>query len=380
LPDDVAAAAGYDVVVADTVNHALRGMRVRDSIVTTVAGTGRQRMTAFPVPRAEMRQGAAGSAATDTDLSSPWDVVWSAPHGRVIVAMAGTHQLASFDPVTATIDWFAGTGHEGLVDGTLADAWFAQSSGLAADVDRLWVADSETSALRYVADGVVHTAIGRGLFSFGHRDGPGAEALLQHPLGVGMLPDGSVAVCDTYNGAIRRYDRQTAAVSTLATGLAEPSDAVVVNGRLVVVESAAHRLVALPLAAKYLDVEAHAYATKRASMELRPGPVQLRVVFTPPTGQHFDERDGPATRLVVEATPPSLLLAGAGAGTRLERRLVVEPGVANGVLHVTARAATCDMDDDHAACHLHQQDWGIPVIVAPAGGDRLELMLRGMAG
>ena len=33
--------AGYDVVVADTVNHLLRGLRLDTGEVTTVAGTGR---------------------------------------------------------------------------------------------------------------------------------------------------------------------------------------------------------------------------------------------------------------------------------------------------------------------------------------------------
>ena len=58
--------------------------------------------------------------------------------------------------------------------------------------------------MRYVEDGAVHTAVGTGLFDFGFRDGDADEALLQHPLGVTALPDGSVAVCDTYNGAVRR--------------------------------------------------------------------------------------------------------------------------------------------------------------------------------
>ena len=123
----------------------------------------------------------------------------------------------------------AGTTNEGLVDGPAGEAWFAQPSGLAAAGDRLWIADSETSALRWVeraedGDGyVIRTAVGTGLFDFGHRDGAAGQALLQHPLGVTALPDGSVAVSDTYNHALRRYDPVTGEVSTLATDLREPS-------------------------------------------------------------------------------------------------------------------------------------------------------------
>ena len=40
LPADVAAQVGYDLVVADTVNHLLRGVDLATGTVTTVAGTG----------------------------------------------------------------------------------------------------------------------------------------------------------------------------------------------------------------------------------------------------------------------------------------------------------------------------------------------------
>jgi len=370
LPAEIRGIVGYDIVVADTVNHALRGLRVDDFTVRTVAGTGEQRMAVFDLGVA---------AASTTPLSSPWDVVWWPSLARVVVAMAGTHQLVSFDPVAATIELFAGTGHEGLVDGASLGAWFAQPSGLAADGDRLWVADAETSALRWIEHDEVHTAIGKGLFAFGHQDGDAAEALLQHPLGVTALPDGSVAISDTYNGAIRRYEPSTNTVTTLAAGLAEPSAAAVVDGNLVVVESAAHRLTATALSQKYLDVEAHAYATRRASTDVQPGTFELGVAFTPPSGQHFDDRYGPSSRLVVEASPPELLLQGAGGGTALNRRIVISDSVGEGVLHVTVSAATCDDAGEHAACHVHQQDWGIPVRVTTGGVDHLELMLRGIA-
>ena len=212
LPSDVAAKIGYDVVVADTVNHALRGVSLADGQVTTLVGTGKQWMD---------------GDGTDV-LSSPWDVAWWGD--KVWIAMAGVHQLWTFDPFTGETAVAAGTTNEGLKDGPLGDAWFAQTSGLAADGDRLWLADSEISALRWI-DTEVHTAVGTGLFDFGLRDGKASEALLQHPLGVTVLPDGSVAIADTYNGAVRRYDPRTETVETMATGLAEPSGAVVVGQR-----------------------------------------------------------------------------------------------------------------------------------------------------
>jgi thiol-disulfide isomerase/thioredoxin len=362
LPPSVSAQVGYDVVVADTVNHALRGLDLATGTVRTVAGTGRQWMR----------------GSSTEDLSSPWDVAWY--DGLVVVAMAGVHQLWTFDPLTGTVEVWAGTTNEGLVDGALDQAWFAQTSGLAvsADGSTLWLADSETSALRRVTNGVVHTVVGTGLFDFGHRDGPVASALLQHPLGVTVLPDGSVAVCDTYNGSVRRVDPVAGEVSTLATGLAEPSDAVVVDGDLVVVESAAHRLTRLRLPEGALEVEGSAYRTQRPVTDVAAGEVALDVVFEAPPGQKLDDRYGPATHLVVSASPESLLVSGAGAGPELTRGLVLDGSVGEGVLHVSVRAASCDVDAEYPACHVHQQDWGVPVRLVDGAPDRLSLVLRGL--
>ncbi len=355
LPDD------RTVVVADTVNHLLRGLDLESGEVTTLAGTGRPWRSADD---------------DGVSLSSPWDVTWF--EGRVVVAMAGIHQLWWFDPEQGTTGVYAGTTVESLRDGPLPDVWMAQPSGLSAYGKKLWIADSETSALRWIEDGELHTAVGQGLFDFGHVDGPGKEALLQHPLGVGALPDGSVLVADTYNGAVRRYDPGSGEVSTVDSGLAEPSDVLVTRGGdVVVVESGAHRLVRLaPGAVKTVEGERH--RTERPPSRLAPGEVTLDVVFTPAPGQKLDTTYGPSTRLVVSAAPPELLLEGEGTGTDLSRRLVIDPAVPKGILQVVAQAATCDADVEHAACHLTRQDWGVPIVVDPAGPDRLPLILRGL--
>ncbi|MET8950453.1 NHL domain-containing thioredoxin family protein [Streptomyces sp. NPDC004393] len=359
------------VVVADTVNHALRRLDLATGEVTTLAGTGAQWWQGSPT----------SGPAREVDLSSPWDVAVFG--GRVWIAMAGVHQLWTYDPETATVAVAAGTTNEGLVDGPGAEAWFAQPSGLAvsADGERLWLADSETSALRWVdRDGAVHTAVGTGLFDFGHRDGAAEQALLQHPLGVTALPDGSVAVSDTYNHALRRYDPATGEVTTLATDLREPSDAVLAGEDIVVVESARHRLTRLRLPEEAVQVASVAHRTQRAATDVAPGRLRLDVVFQAPAGQKLDTRYGPSTRLLVSSTPPELLLQGEGAGTDLARELELNPSVSEGVLHVSAMAASCDDDpaNEYPACHVHQQDWGVPVRVTEGGADRLPLVLAGM--
>jgi thiol-disulfide isomerase/thioredoxin len=346
---------GSMAYVADTVHHQLKGLDLDSGAVTVLAGSGEQWMQGDSTDR----------------LSSPWAVAWWKE--RVWIAMAGIHQLWTFDPRTGAVEVAAGTTNEGLVDGPLEEAWFAQTSGLAADGGRLWLADSETSSLRYVEDGEVHTAVGQGLFDFGFRDGPADQALLQHPLGVTVLPDGSVAVSDTYNGAVRRYDPATCEVTTLASGLAEPSAAYVARSELVVVESAAHQLTRVPLG-HASRTEGFIHTTQRPVTEVADT-LTLEVAFTPPPGQKVDDRFGPPSQLVVEATPPALLRKGDGRGTELTRTLVLDPEVGEGVLHVAARAASCDVEGENAACHMHQQDWGVPIRIATGADPVLTLPL-----
>jgi thiol-disulfide isomerase/thioredoxin len=382
LPPDLAARVGFDIVVADTGNHVLRGVRSSDGAVVRtvdlVAGLAGVRTVTGEVP----------------GVLSPWDVAWWPAGGRVrvarsgarselatgvvAIAAAGVHLLLAWDPATDTVSIIAGTTVEGLKDGPALDGWLAQPSGLSVDGDRLWFADSETSALRYLtADGELHTAIGEGLFDFGHVDGPAVAARLQHPLGVAVLPEGSIAIADTYNGAVRRYDQATDEVSTLATDLAEPSGLVLVDDELVVVESAAHQLVRV--AGALSQVQGEALTTQRPVTELKAGRIELHVAFAPPSGRKLDERYGPSTRLTVSASPPGLLIDGAGDSCELTRTLVLqgESGT-EGVLHVTGQAASCDVAEaDNPACYLARQDWGIPFRLTEQGEAELELILLG---
>jgi thiol-disulfide isomerase/thioredoxin/sugar lactone lactonase YvrE len=387
-PPELADRLGVDLLVADSVNHQIKGIRFSDGSIHVLAGTGEQ-----------LRERTGGGPALEQSLSTPWDLAWF--DGRVVIAMAGTHQLWAWTPADTieggAVEVLAGTTNEGLRDGPVLDAWFAQPSGLATSADgmRLWVADSETSALRSLHRGddgqlVVESHVGTGLFDFGHRDGDAGQALLQHPLGVAVLPDGSVAVSDTYNGAIRRYDPSSGQVTTLAQGLAEPSDAVIETDadagetRLLVVESAAHRLTRVALPEDAQRVAGPARRTQRPATPLPSGAVELEVTFVPPPGQKLDDRWGDPTMLDVSSSPPELLVAGGGRSRGLRRSLTLAPGIPAGTLHVSVQAAACDGDPDtgevpeHAACHLFQQDWGIPVTIDESADATMVLDLRGV--
>ncbi|UXN33122.1 MULTISPECIES: NHL domain-containing thioredoxin family protein [Micrococcaceae] len=392
LPQELAAKVGYDVVVADTVNHRLRSVNLSTGVVGTLAGNGVQRLLDSENARQETQAVQLGTDALNISLSSPWDVLFH-PSGQIIIAMAGTHQIFAFDPETNAVSIFAGTGLEGLKDGKADEAWFAQSSGLALEGENVWIADSETSALRWieVENGEVksvNTAVGTGLFDFGFRDGEAEQARLQHPLGVAVLPDRSIAIADSYNGAVRRFDPATKTVSTLAKGLKEPADVLVdssVEGDpvLLVVETNSHQLVRVPIPAEALVVDEGASQTQRPKTKVQAGKHDIVIRFAAPKGQKLDDRWGDPTQLKISSSPAELLLDGGGTSVGLTRTLQLNPEVADGVLHITARAAACDGEPggeipDHAACHLYQQDWGIPVLLDPEGDDELLLDLRGV--
>lgn len=194
---------GDDLFVADTENHALRKIDLVQNKVATVAGTGKQGpWRSF------------GGKGKTTAISSPWDV--ACRDGIVYVAMAGNHQIWTFDLNSEMILPFAGTGQENIIDGPAESAQLAQPSGLSIYGNELYFTDSETSSVRKINldTNIVKTIVGRGLFEFGHEDGSVDDALLQHPLGLCATKD-AVFVADTYNSAVRVIDLKTSQVYTL---------------------------------------------------------------------------------------------------------------------------------------------------------------------
>jgi DNA-binding beta-propeller fold protein YncE len=146
-------------------------------------------------------------------FSDPFGVAVAAD-GTVYVADAGDAQRLRAISPAGVVSTVAG-GAAGFTDGPGSAARFSTPSGLAIGVDgTVYVADTGNHAIRRVSpEGVVTTLAGDGVP--GHRDGAGAQARFNGPLGVAVHPDGRVLVADTYNDRIRVI-APDGAVSTLA--------------------------------------------------------------------------------------------------------------------------------------------------------------------
>jgi DNA-binding beta-propeller fold protein YncE/thiol-disulfide isomerase/thioredoxin len=245
---------GNLLYVADTENHAIRRVDFAGRAVATVAGSGEQ-----------ARGLKGGGPGRSTPLSSPWDLV--AHGGALYVAMAGSHQIWRMDLKTNAVSPYAGSGLEGLTDGTLTTAALAQPSGITTDGETLYVADSEVSAVRAIAlepTGRVETLIGEDLFEFGDRDGDRSVARLQHPLGV-AYHDGAVYVADTYNNKIKRISLHDRVARTFvgtggaglrdgdAATLNEPGGLSVAAGKLYVADTDNHSIRVVDLRSREVE-------------------------------------------------------------------------------------------------------------------------------
>jgi sugar lactone lactonase YvrE len=386
---------GDVLYVADTENHALRAVDFGSGQVTTVAGDGRQ------------GNGRSGSGpAKETRLNSPWDILQDPNNPDTFyIAMAGPHQIWTWQRDTDRVAVWAGSGVENIVDGTRGAAAFAQPSGLATDGKRLFVADSEVSGIRSVSltGDRVETVVGVGLFGFGDRDGRGSAVRLQHCLGL-AYGDGSLYVADTYNNKIKICAPATRSVKTLLGTRAggfddakalfdEPGGLALADGMLYVADTNNHAVRVVDLATKSvrtLALEGVAPPLPLPSPPTFPGAVaiavpavtvapaqglSLHVTVRLPTGYKINPdapmpyvlsaRDGSGDLGLVDALPPQGGRVKPPAESfTVDVRLTREPRAEDAItLELSASAFLCRS----SLCEIHNTTWTVPIRFAPDG-------------
>lgn len=264
------------IYVADLENHALRLIDLKEKHVSTLAGQGKPGSLRAPE----------NAPALSTSLSSPWDLAFL-DDNTLAIAMAGTHQIWTYDVAHKTLNVLAGSGVENIEDGPAKESALAQTSGLSKQGERLYFVDAETSSLRYLEKDQVHTLIGSGLFNFGFKDGLANEARLQHPLGLYATDGKTIYIADSYNHSIRSYDLATRKLSTLAgdgkrgrtdgafakARFNEPNSILLENNHLLVADTNNHAIRVLDLKTRRvstLDVKDSPTSNKRQISETLP--------------------------------------------------------------------------------------------------------------
>jgi DNA-binding beta-propeller fold protein YncE len=159
-----------------------------------------------------------GAAAT----VSPAGVV---SDGAGTIYFTGKNTVRRYVVASGKVDTLAGTeGVNGSMDGTKTAAQFYWPEGLALDAAGgiLYVSDTQNYTIRKVviASGDVSTLAGTAGV-FGAVDDVGAAARFFYPRGIVYDKKGSLYVADSENGAIRRSDVATRAVSTYVGVLGE---------------------------------------------------------------------------------------------------------------------------------------------------------------
>ena len=227
--------------VADTGNHAIRRINIRNDEVVTIAGSGAMGLVPsgdyFGNPR-------------EVDLNSPGGLAHKA--NVLYIAMTGLHQIWSLSLVTNTLEIFAGSGEEGLVDGASWNACFAQPTALSIIGNTLYVVDAASSAIRTIdlKSRHVTTLIGRGLLDFGDADGIGRDARFQYPLDIKAdQSQKTLWVADTYNNKIRkiRVDNKLVSSYRVTHPLSEPGGLAFSGNTLYIANTNRHEIVRVNL-------------------------------------------------------------------------------------------------------------------------------------
>ncbi len=127
-------------------------------------------------------------------------------------------------------------------DAPVQEARFMEPWAIVPFLDGWAVSDASANAVRYIVDGEVETAVGNN--EQGFKDGFCTEARLFHPTGLAVDDDGYLFIADTGNGAIRRLDKE-GNLTTVYTGLTEPTGLCWHDGALYVAETGRSRILRL---------------------------------------------------------------------------------------------------------------------------------------
>ncbi len=203
-PLGLAADNAGNVYVADTYNFTVRKIAA-GGVVTTLAGTA-------GVSGSLDGTGSSGLFARPTALAAD-------SSGNVFVADSGSNTIRKVTSA-GVVTTFAGVaGATGSVDGSGTIATFSDPRGITVDASgNVYVADSSNDLIRKIASNGTVTTVAGAVQSAGSKDGVGANAWFNSPVGMAVDPSGNIIVVDTNNNLVRKVT--PAGVVTTLGGIA----------------------------------------------------------------------------------------------------------------------------------------------------------------
>lgn len=204
-----------DFYIVDRLNAVVRKVDGRSGAMSTVAGNGKKGF------------GGDGGPASAAMMIEPNDCFLDG-RGGLLIADVGDWRIRRLDLKTGTISTFAGRGKpKGKIDrnrigesGPATDAVLVGARAVCVDGrGNTYVCEREGNAVRKIdADGRISTIAGTSAKGYTGDGGDARKATFNGPKAIRCDRDGNIYVVDTENHAVRRIDRNTNVVTTVAGG------------------------------------------------------------------------------------------------------------------------------------------------------------------
>jgi DNA-binding beta-propeller fold protein YncE len=201
-PSDVAIAPDGDLIIADTYNHRIRRVDRETGVITTIAGSGKAAYDGDDQP------------ATEAALHAP-NAVAAAPNGDIYIADTVNYRIRMIDHATGLIHTIGGVGIPGE-NGTVGDGGPATQAFLNMPSDvvigptgDIYIADMHHQRVRRIdaRTRLIFTVAGSGQWGYAGDGGRATDALLAGPAGIAVAPESeggvTIYIADYYNGHVR---------------------------------------------------------------------------------------------------------------------------------------------------------------------------------